>query len=195
MKLLLRYRDNLPASAGPAEKMQLRFFLSRQLRRVWENYFEAKHPLGQLPRAKPTKLPAANSLPYFMTVFDDEPSYRFVPLVTHGNKIRCRLSIRYGRWRTGGAAQLLDNGDIDARLKVLFDGLSIPQANQLNFSKVHLEHQTDTCFVLAEDDRLIESVEIGTFEILDAPKGQKEDNLETVFHIQASLKPFVDVVT
>jgi hypothetical protein len=195
MKILLRYRDNLRPQADPAQKMRLRFFLSNQLRRVWETHFEPKHPRAELPHSTANKLPKPNSPSYFHTVFDRYPTYRFIPLLTHGNKIRCHLSIRYGRWRTGGLARVLDNGDLDARLKVLFDGLSVPQLDQLDFSAIRAEHQANECFVLAEDDRLIESLDVETFEILDAPPGgEQRDEHETVFHIMATLTPFVEIV-
>jgi hypothetical protein len=192
MRILLRYRDNLPAKADSADKTRLRFFLSRQFKRVWETHFEKRHPLDKLPVDKARKLPSDDCKPYFVTEMD---GYRFVPLVSHGNRIHCQVAIRYGRWRTGGMAQVLDSGDLDGRIKALLDGLSIPNPGQssVDVSKVQPDHLANTCFVLAEDDRLIERVEIETFDILDSPPGKAQDKLETVFHVMVTLTSFDDV--
>lgn len=195
MKILLRYRDNLSTGPDPAEKMRLRFFLGKQLKRVWGLHFEEKHPADRLPVGVPRPTPKPDSEPYFVAVYPGHEGYRFIPLVTHGNKIQCSVEIRYGRWRSGGGARIFDNGDLDARLKALLDGLSAPaKGNTLDFSRVLPEHQSNTCYVLTEDDRLIDRVSVETFEILDAPKGQKEDNLETVFHVMVTLRPFSPLV-
>lgn len=66
--------------------------------------------------------------------------------------------------RPGPAGDLLSHGgDIDNRLKTLFDALSVPQANQVpkNFGL------PDPVYCVLEDDRLVTSIEVRAEQLLE----------------------------
>jgi hypothetical protein len=80
--------------------------------------------------------------------------YRFVPLVTLDLELLCNIEILFPRY--GNPGGLLNRvGDVDNRLKTLFDALSMPRdANQLG-SFTMPEQGEDPFFCLLEDDSVI----------------------------------------
>ena len=98
--------------------------------------------------------------------------YRFVPLVTRELELLCSVEVLFLRFgNTGGVINRV--GDIDNRLKTIFDALSMPRdANQLGpFTSP--EDGEDPFFCLLQDDSVITkaSVESDTLlePISDAP--------------------------
>jgi hypothetical protein len=86
--------------------------------------------------------------------------YRFLPLVSDWFMASCALDVLFLR-RDGPGSLVKSGGDIDNRLKVLFDALRMPQT----CDEVCGESPTpeeDPFFCVLEDDRLISKVQVGT---------------------------------
>jgi len=87
---------------------------------------------------------------------------RYVPLVIRPMEYVCELDIQCLRRENPG--QIVHGGDLDNRLKTLFDALRIP---------LHADHaptttgnEITTCFCLLEDDALITDLTVKTGVIL-----------------------------
>jgi hypothetical protein len=85
--------------------------------------------------------------------------FRFVPLVTQQLTLLCGIDILFLRPDSPGA--VLNSGDLDNRLKTLFDALRMPTSNEINGNLVP-QPDEDPFYCLLEDDRLITKVTVET---------------------------------
>ena len=93
--------------------------------------------------------------------------FNFVPLVTSGVVSRCSLDILF--LRVEEKNYILQGGDIDGRIKTLFDGLRmIRDANELPRG-TKPEEDEKPFFCLLEDDKLISEVRVNADQLLQLP--------------------------
>jgi hypothetical protein len=93
--------------------------------------------------------------------------YRFVPLISEFLMVACALDILFLR-RDGPGALVKSGGDIDNRVKVLFDALRMPQTcDEVCDEKPAPDEEPFYC--LLEDDKLISSVRVDTNWLLTPP--------------------------
>ncbi len=85
--------------------------------------------------------------------------WQFVPLVVRARRWICELKITFLRRHDPG--DIVQGGDIDNRLKTLFDGLRLPTCAD-EISRVRNEGEDELVFCLLDDDALITSVSIET---------------------------------
>lgn len=103
--------------------------------------------------------------------------YNFIPLVTESMCLKCSIEVLFLRPEEPG--RVIQSGDIDNRIKTLFDALRIPQnAECVNQQKA--QEGEDPFFCLLEDDSLITEVRITTDKLLLLP-GSIEINANDVF--------------
>ena len=88
--------------------------------------------------------------------------FRFVPLIEERYCLACSVDILF--LRIGGPGNLIKNGDIDNRVKTLFDALKMPKGNELG-DLTPLEGE-DPFYCLFEDDKLISEVRVTTDRLL-----------------------------
>jgi hypothetical protein len=91
----------------------------------------------------------------------------FVPLVTEEMCLKCSLDILFLRPDVSG--KLFQGGDIDNRLKTLFDALRLPQHAE-GMGAVPVDVDEDPMYCLLEDDSLITEVRIVTDQLLLLPR-------------------------
>ena len=97
--------------------------------------------------------------------------YNFVPLITEELSLICGLHILFLRPDTPG--QMIRSGDIDNRLKTLFDALRMPaEAQELGRYRNPAEDERPF-FVLLQDDKLISQLSVET-DLLLEPTGATE---------------------
>jgi len=91
--------------------------------------------------------------------------YRFVPLATRNLELLCSIEILF--LRQGEPGGLINRiGDVDNRLKTIFDALCIPRnAGQLG-PYTTPESNEDPFFCLLEDDSLITKASVETDTLL-----------------------------
>ena len=156
MRLVLHYRGPLKANGNPSEKHELRRIFHKQLKKLW-----AQKPLVEIPVwIQPVKDP--NTYHFLRSL----GSYTFVPLVTAEVDAVAELEITLLRPEPPGRL-ITQGGDIDNRLKTLFDALSMPpQSNALPLGAVPAEDEL-LFFCLLEDDNLITSVSVRTEQLLE----------------------------
>lgn len=109
--------------------------------------------------------------------------YRFVPLVTEELSIRCSVNVLFLRPERPGL--LMKAGDLDARLKTLFDALRLP-TDLSEAGGIGPQEDENPFFCLLEDDKLISEVHVTTDELLVLPKDRdvKANDAFLVIHIK-----------
>jgi hypothetical protein len=105
-----------------------------------------------------------------------ENGFRFVPLVHKGSGLNCRIEILMLRESNPGS--ILQNRDIDNRIKTLFDSLQKPASKQ-ELGDAVPEEGEDPFFVLLEDDRLITHLSVET-DVLLSPVNNRLDDVRLV---------------
>ncbi len=100
--------------------------------------------------------------------------YRFVPLVCKFFSVACSLDILLLR-RDGPGAIIRSGGDIDNRVKLLFDALRMPQ-NCGELAGESPANDENPFFCLLEDDSLITKVRVETNWLLSPPSPQEHIN-------------------
>jgi hypothetical protein len=112
--------------------------------------------------------------------------YSFVPLVTKQLRLSCSISILF--LRPGWPGGILNAGDIDNRLKVLFDAFRLPSdSNELGKYTTPLEGETPF-YCLLEDDSLVSHISVETDALL-VPVAEAETRNDARLVITVALTP------
>ncbi len=93
----------------------------------------------------------------------------FFPLVRQSFALSCALNILFLRKEEPGRV-VYQGGDLDNRLKNLFDALAVPREEQIRDSTLG-----DPIYCLLEDDALIMHCNIKTQRLLSKPDASKHD--------------------
>ena len=143
MRLTLHYRGPLRSNGSPLHKHELRRFFHVQLRTLW-----TQEPLVEAPKLLAPREPNEYSLLRPMG------SFTFAPLVSAEMNATAELVVTLLRPEPPGNL-LTQGGDIDNRLKTLFDALTMPR--HLNALAIGSTPSADEApfFCLLEDDNLV----------------------------------------
>jgi len=156
MRLMLHYRGVLRASGGPAHKHKLRGLFHAQLKTLWN-----QKPLTD----QPTLLQPRKRAEHYSLLRPMDP-FTFVPLITAEMNVVAELSITLLRPEPPGGL-ITQGGDIDNRLKTLFDALAMPpHLSALPSGAAPAPDQTPF-FCLLEDDNLVVNVSVRTEQLLE----------------------------
>lgn len=111
--------------------------------------------------------------------------FQFVPLVTKEHAVFCHLDILF--LRSGPPGSIVFGGDLDNRLKTLFDALRVPH-NENELPPNAVPDEDERVFrCLLEDDSLITGHSVTTDRLLAAP--EKQDDVRLI--IQVQIEPVV----
>lgn len=111
--------------------------------------------------------------------------FQFVPLVTEKLVLACKLDILFLR-REVGLGRIIQGGDIDNRMKTLFDALRIPKTLEETGNLPLLESEKPF-FCLLEDDALITEVKIRADTLLTPAEGASPNDAKLI--IRVTVKP------
>jgi hypothetical protein len=155
MKFRLTYEGPLKAAANhnrrSSEKWALREAFHPQLSELWETH----HVLSRLNSS------AHKSQFYGLIDVGGKP---FLPLIRKSACLACSLNILFLRKEEPGSL-VLQGGDLDNRIKTLFDGLRMPEASELKN-----ENPTQEPFcTLLEQDSLITAFSVDSDRVLTRP--------------------------
>jgi hypothetical protein len=172
MKFTLMFDGELRANRGPKEKWEIRKQFHPQLKDLWQI-----HP--SLQSAKRNRyLPIHGHWIIDQHHSQNLPSYPkpdnaidllepltvggrvFHPLVRNSLALQCSLKIIFLRKETPG--HVYQGGDLDNRIKTLFDALSTPNMDQV----IQDSTITDPIYCLLEDDHLITRIDVDTQRLL-----------------------------
>ncbi len=112
--------------------------------------------------------------------------YHFWPLVTEQFCLRCSLDILFLRPEEPG--MLIQSGDLDARVKTIFDALRLPK-NLDEAGGMEPQSGEDPFYCLLEDDKLISEVKVTTDNLLLLPKERDIKPNDAMMIIHAKLWP------
>lgn len=151
------------------EKHQIRLEFHRQLKRLWET-----HPVFRFYNEPQHWDRSGHRLTiehHDLTTIDaiSKQFQGFVPVVNAGFGTVCELDVLLLRNEPAGqfvGENTSGGGDIDNRLKVLFDALKIPKIGQIPPAKEGTPPDPDPFFVLLQDDGLITAVRVTTDRLL-----------------------------
>jgi hypothetical protein len=100
-------------------------------------------------------------------------NYRFVPLSTTQLELGCSLDILFLRYDQPGQT-LIQSGDIDNRIKTIFDALRIPKVGEYCGEP---QVNENPFFCLLEDDSLIAHLSVATDVLLEPDKDVNDVHL------------------
>lgn len=187
MKFTLTYDGELRANGRPPHKWAIRQQLSPQLRELWK----VSPALLELKEQRMVPLHGSYGVvlrhhtvpPVQQTAHLSSPetwidvlapivigNKTFIPLVRDTLSLHCALKILFLRKEEPGKL-IFQGGDIDNRLKTLFDALSIPNLDQL----VDDPTGNEPTYCLLQNDRSISAVAIETQRMLSNPIANKHD--------------------
>ncbi len=149
MEFYLTYQGPLKSNARPQEKHRIREYFRPQLDKLWQilPLKDFRDLISLSPEAGKTNL---------VKKIEGKPFAALVSSIIH---MMCSVDITL-LWPDEPGNIIKNSGDIDNRLKTLFDALSFPSSEQIktlaNLSESELFH------CLLEDDKLISSVTVKT---------------------------------
>jgi hypothetical protein len=173
--------------ARAEHKHALRQVFHKQLKRLWDITPSLKAGGGTGPQGmvwddeRPPVNDAA-SLAAKHSLY----GWNFVPLVTQELNLICGLDILFLRPDHPGS--VVYSGDIDNRLKTLFDSLSIPTANERYIDK---KAKQDECpfYCLLEQDKFITKISVETDQLLEYV-GNQPNPSDVRLVITVTLRPY-----
>ena len=151
MEFYLKYDGPLKSNAGPKDKHDIREDLYPQLKNLWD--------IEPLSRRK-NFLKHENK----PSVLKEIDGIIFAPLICNALDFICQLDLTMLWPETQGVISNV-GGDLDNRLKTLFDALQCPDTNQIQPVKERFADK-QPFFCLLENDKLITSVDIRTHTLL-----------------------------
>lgn len=165
-------------------KHEIRKRFHKQLKRFWE-----VHPLL---RSWAVKTHSTNEADHykatagFLAEQFARNGYNFVPLVLEAASLSCSISILMLRPDLPGS--IIRSGDLDNRLKTLFDALRIPVSLEELGGYTTPDDSEVPFFCLLEDDKLITHASMETDTLLE-PTGDKPNDNDCRLIIKVDLKP------
>jgi len=162
LRFTLTYRGDLPPNANTQEKWRIRRELEPQLRHLWKT-----PPLEGM-----AKYTDPNYEPNNLYVGHSMGNLEYVPLITDKLNLRAELDVFILSASLPGGL-INRSGDIDNRLKTLFDALSVP-ANPQQVPPSPSSEPDNRVFCLLADDRLVTRVEVSNDKFLSEPENSRE---------------------
>ena len=172
MRLVLHYRGELRANGAPAHKHDLRRMFHRQLKRLW-----SQKPLSERPEWLKPKYPEGVNY----SLLHQFEGFTFVPLVSDEMNAVAELSITILRPEPPGSV-ITQGGDIDNRLKTLFDALTMPRHSTAIPKGVVPASDEIPFFCLLKDDNLVTAVSVRTEQLLEP--GIDESLVDVSIHVR-----------
>ncbi len=184
MDFVLRYRGPLPATGSTKEKHSIRRVIHRQLQQLCEQeplLAEAKEdtlPEGVL-KGRRVEVPRPLDKMYFFVRLG---GFRFVPLIHRPHELVCSLDILFLRREKPGSI-ISHGGDLDNRLKTLFDALRMPH-DTTELSGVTPDEPEQRLYCLLEDDSMITRVSVNTKQLLEPLENDEDPStVELLIHV------------
>ena len=184
MDFVLRYRGPLASIGGPKDKHRIRSSIHPQL-----DVLCAQEPLLKqaqsdnlhegILKGRQVEVPRPLGDVLFFAV--RLGGFRFVPLIHRPHNLACGLDVIFLRREKPGA--IVHGGDLDNRLKTLFDALRMPH-DESELAGVTPSCQDERVFCLLEDDSLITRVSVHTHQLLEPlTAGDDKSGVDLLIHV------------
>jgi hypothetical protein len=184
----LLFAGALPSAASAPQKHVIRRSFHPQLRELWRQHVN----LRNLAAAKgndgqPTSGEEERFSKGIAAIGKNwrRGNYNLVPLVTSEMVLRCSLDIII--LRPENEYGIVRNGDIDNKLKTLFDALRMP-VSAAETGQASPEEDEEPLFVLLEDDGLISEVKVSTDRLLMLPNERRirSEDAYAMIHVRVN---------
>jgi len=173
MEFTLIYQGSLKANGSVEDKQHIRREFHKQLAELWK-----QEPLSYMRDMDFLKdNPPSDST----TIIQNVSSFRFAPLVCTKLYLVAELDIIFLRPESPGRI-VTQGGDIDNRLKTLFDALRMPKETKEIPKGDCPKSGEDPFYCLLEDDNFIVKLAVKTDRLLSSSCGQSHVNL--MIHVQ-----------
>lgn len=184
MQFRLMYEGRLPAKGAHdsrAAAHNIRKVLHKQLLELWQRHdFLKRFIEGRTPKVFPD-----GELVSVMSKMADNFArcgFRFLPLIRNTSGVACSLDILFLRREEPGA--LVHAGDLDNRIKVLFDALQMPEdCNQVQGCSPDADEDPFMC--LLQNDRHITDFRVTSDRLLTPCAPGREDDIHLTIHVKA----------
>lgn len=161
MQFTLYYRGRLRSNANPSDKHNLRQHFHHQLKRLW-----TQPPLSGYVRMLLPERRSDLGTPVEISIIQELHGFEFAPLVCEKIALVAELQIQM-LWPQAPGAIVSQGGDIDNRLKTLFDSLKMPSEATALPKGAGPQPGERPFYCLLEDDRLITRVDVETDRLLE----------------------------
>ena len=119
-----------------------------------------------------------------IAIIERANNIQFAPLITQNNNMACEIDVTLLRQQAPG--QLLgDGGDLDNRLKTLFDALRKPSTQEAQQAKIAPLPNDEPIHCLLQDDALVLKVSVETDRLLRP--AQDRNDLVAIIQVRVIL--------
>lgn len=191
MDFILRYRGPIHANGNQKEKHSIRKVIHGQLAELCTQEFLFKDAQKvDLPQAtlRSGNFEVPRPLKNMFYIFP-LCGFQFVHIINRPHQLACSLDILMLRREKAG---VLSGGDIDNRLKTLFDALRMPH-QESELSGVDTPSKEKRVYCLLEDDALITKVSLNTKQLLEPlSMGESNSTVELLMQVYVqSMHPMI----
>jgi hypothetical protein len=183
MEFRLKYNGRLKSrsSATTRDKHEIRKKLHPQLRALW-----SREPLTDMP-AHLTEI-GPNARYANLSLAERVGAFTFIPLVSRRWFTIAELDVLFLR-RSPPGELIKHGGDIDNRMKTLFDALRVPKADELPDGATAGEDE-EPFYCLLQDDALVTALSVRTDQLLEPGD---LSNVLLILHVNVKLtRPMLD---
>ncbi|AFY39074.1 hypothetical protein Lepto7376_2817 [[Leptolyngbya] sp. PCC 7376] len=173
MQFTLYYRGDLKSNGKPAHKHKIRQYFHPQLKELWK----------QLPLRDFAFLYANTADSDKISLCEEVELFTFVPLVSDKISLIAELDIQI-LWPQKRGEIITNGGDIDNRLKTLFDALKVPSEPTALPLGTSPSKGEEPFFCLLKDDSLITRLSVETDHLLDPD--YKNNSSEVILFIRVT---------
>jgi hypothetical protein len=174
--LVSTQEDDLPSSKKEdrrrKQKHDLRKWFHPQLQHLW-----ATHPMLVAKNRPSSETKGESYLDYTAKKFSNW-GYNYVPILKKGDPVICQIETLFLRRQMPGG--LIRGGDLDNRMKTLYDSLRMPCSDSEMKDIEGPDKNQKPFFVLLEEDNLITHTAIETDILLDLPKNKSDEEMNRV---------------
>jgi hypothetical protein len=182
MEFTLHYRGELKANRGAKDKHALRRHFHSQLSILWEQApLSGRKDLLGLEKQCPES-----------SILQTVGGFEFAPLVNEKLNLIAELNITMLRPEPPGAI-ITQSGDIDNRLKTLFDALKMPKEPTALPREAMPQEGESPFFCLLEDDNLITKISVSTDRLLYGGLNSSEVELQVHVTIKALRASYANI--
>jgi hypothetical protein len=158
------------------EKNAIRRVFHRQLAELWKQHagLRGLSPSGSDPRLPVTRHKKEAN---FRIPNKNGDQYNFLYLIGEGHGISCSLDVLFLRRESAGGL-VKHGGDLDNRIKILFDAMRMPRSNE-ELPDTPPSEDENPFFCVLEDDQFIDKITVTTDRILtplDSRIGEREND-------------------
>jgi len=182
MEFVLTYEGALQPDGTPALKHSIRKEFHIQLKELWSTQSLLSKIKNNIRIVQEGDVPQ-----YDFTTLDEiadnhkNNGFRIVPLVSEQFGLVCEIEILFLRRENPGGL-ITKSGDIDNRIKTLFDALRMP-LNKEELGGYTADRDENPFFVMLENDTLITDFTVRTERLLTPSSGQNDKHVHLIIKV------------